>query len=180
MLTVLAIVVVGGGVLLFGDGDSAETPPDQPGLSLPPLPAPERGEESAPDFAVDLFDGSRFILGEHLRDDGRPIILNLWASWCFPCREEMPDLDEAAAEHPEVLVLGIAVDDEPRAARDFAAEIAVAYPLGADRDGRVGRAYPAPGLPATYVIGSDGSIREVVFGRLTADQIGELVALATG
>jgi thiol-disulfide isomerase/thioredoxin len=179
MLTVLAAVVIVGGVLLLDGGDSGGPEADQAGMSLPPLPASARGEGAAPDFSVDLFDGSRFILGRHLRDDGRPIILNLWASWCFPCREEMPDLDAAAADNPSVLILGIAVDDDPESAEEFATEIAVSYPLGADADGRVSRAYPAPGLPATFVIGSDGVIRNVVFGRLTVTQIEELVDLAT-
>lgn len=178
LLTLLAAAVVVGGVLLLGGGDSSEPVTTEPSMSLPPLPASARGEEAAPDFAVDLFDGSRFVLGRHLRDDGRPILLNLWASWCFPCREEMPDLDDAALRHPEVLILGIAVDDDPDTAAAFAGEIAVTYPLGADRDGQVSRRYPAPGLPATYIIGSDGLIREVVFGRLSGEEIERLIEVA--
>ena len=82
-------------------------------------------------------DGGEFSLSEHLADDGRPLILNLWASWCIPCREEIPEIDRVAAEHPEVAFLGVAVEDQEPAARQFAEEVGVSFPLGFDDTGNV-------------------------------------------
>ena len=96
-----------------------DSPPDRPDITAPPGFGRPVGSP-APDFTVELFDGTRFRLSDHLGDDGRPVVLNLWASWCLPCRAEMPELDEAARAHPEVLFLGVAVDDTRRAAEAFA------------------------------------------------------------
>ena len=115
---------------------------------------------AAPDFSVELFDGATFELSEHLETDGRPVFLNFWASWCFPCREEMPDFEALAQVRPEVLFLGVAVEDNAGSARSFAIdELGGTYPTGAD-DGSVAAAYPYLGLPWSWLIDSDG---EVVF-----------------
>lgn len=183
LLTLLAVTLVVTGVLVFG-GDDDPAPAGGAAadsgtvITIPPLPAAVRGTGTAPDFSLELFDGTRFSLGSHLQNDGRPLILNLWASWCPPCREEMPDLDAAAAANPGVVILGVAVDDDPVAAAAFAAEIAIGYPAGFDEADRVGRGYPTSGLPATFVISSDGMLIQTVFGRLTTSDIDELIALA--
>jgi thiol-disulfide isomerase/thioredoxin len=169
VLAALGLVVVLVGVLAFGSGDDAKSE------TTAAAPADDTAER-APDFTVTLFDGSEFRLSDHLAADGRPVFLNLWASWCPPCRAEMPDLSSAAQRHPDVLFLGIAVEDDPAAARVFAESIAVAYPAGVDLDGSVDRAYPAPGLPATYLIDGDGLMRAVTYGQLSAEQIEELLA----
>lgn len=97
--------------------------------------------EAAPDFSIDLLDGTSFRLSDHLADDGRPVILNLWASWCNPCREEMPAFDVAAMQHGDVYFIGIAVEDDPDAARAFADEVGVSYALAIDDADRIGRRY---------------------------------------
>lgn len=129
----------------------------------------------APDFTVALIGGGSFDLSDHLEDDGRPLVLNLWASWCLPCREEIPAIDAFAAEHPEVMVLGVAVQDTEAAAMEFAEELSPGYPLGI-ADPAFEAAYPRIGLPATYVIGSDGRIDEVFNGILDQETLEELVA----
>lgn len=130
----------------------------------------------APGLQVTLFDGSTFDLAEHLSRDGRPVLLNLWASWCPPCRDEMPHFDDAARRHPEVFFLGVAVRDDPAAAAATVAELALSYPLGADLDGSVDAAFPSPGLPATFLIGSDGTLLGAVYGGLKPEDIEELVS----
>ncbi|MCJ7725626.1 MAG: TlpA family protein disulfide reductase [Acidimicrobiia bacterium] len=184
LLTLLAAAVVVIGVVVFGGGDTGS--PEDPGvvadsgtvITIPPLPAAVRGAGAAPDFSLELFDGTRFSLGTHLEGDGRPLILNLWASWCPPCREEMPDLDAAARANPGVVILGVAVDDDPIAAEAFAVEISIEYPVGFDEADRVGRSYPTSGLPATFVISADGMLLRTVFGRLAPADIDELITLA--
>jgi len=121
---------------------------------------------AAPSLRLTLFDGSGFDLGAHLSRDGRPVLLHLWASWCEACREEMPAVDDAARRHPEVLFLGVAVQDDPAAAGVAARDMNVAYPTGADLEGVVQAAFPAPQLPATYLIAADGTLLGAVYGGL--------------
>ena len=135
----------------------------------------EAQRQPAPALQVNLFDGSTFDLGEHLSRDGRPVVLNLWASQCPPCRDEMPHFDAAARRHPEILFLGVAVRDDPEAAAATVTELALSYALGADLDGSVDAAFPSPGLPATFLIGSDGTLLGVVYGGLEPEDIEELV-----
>lgn len=166
-LTLLTAAFVVIGIAFFGDDKPAA--PTIPTLGFAPT-----GDE-APDFAIDLIAGDRFRLSDHLATDGRPVILNLWASWCGPCREEMPALDAVAAANPDVFLIGVAVDDDPGAARRFANEIGVSYALAIDEDDAVGSRYPSPGLPATFFIDSGGQIVRIAFGGVTEEQVQELI-----
>ena len=179
LLSLLALLLVGGSVVLFGGNDDETDPATTVAaadITIPPLPTTNPRAGAAPDFSLELFDGSQFSLSTHLADDGRPVILNLWASWCPPCRDEMPDLEAASIAHPDVLILGVAVDDDPIAAEDFVDEISITYPAGFDAADRVSRNYPSSGLPATFVISSDGILVRSAFGRLTVEDIESLVA----
>jgi thiol-disulfide isomerase/thioredoxin len=172
-LTFIVIAVVAGAMALFGgNATSDDSDADLEGS----LGLPTQNGETAPDFSIDLLDGNSFRLSDHLATDGRPVILNLWASWCGPCRAEMPAFDAVSKIHRDVLFLGVAVEDNPTAARDFAAEIGVSYPLAIDEDDRVGRRYPSPGLPATYLISADGMIARTIFGQMDEEQLTELIA----
>ena len=133
----------------------------------------------APELRVTLFDGTTFDLAEHLSRDGRPVVLHLWSSSPL-CLEEMTYLDEAARRHPEVLFLGVAVQDDADEAAAAAAELGVTYLLGADLTGSVAAAFPSPGLPATFLIGSDGTLLGAVDGALEPGGIEELVARYLG
>lgn len=180
MLTLIAVGAVAVGVLVLGNGDTEPpTTTEAAPLSLPPLPNTSIPDNSAADFSVELFDGGRFSLSTHLRDDGRPVLLNLWASWCYPCLQEMPDLEAASRLHPEVVIVGVAVDDDPVAAEAFAVEIGITYPIGADEADRVSRSYPALGLPATFLISSEGIIVDVIYGQLSPAQIEAAIAALT-
>lgn len=129
----------------------------------------------APELQVVLFDGTAFDLAEHLSRDGRPVVLHLWSSSCPACLADMPGLDEAARRHPEVLFVGIAVGDDPAAAESAATESAATYGLGADLDGSVAANFPAASLPATFLIGSDGTLLGAVYGELGPEGIEDLV-----
>ncbi|MFQ5948471.1 MAG: TlpA family protein disulfide reductase [Acidimicrobiia bacterium] len=168
--TLVAVTVALIGVIVL---TVVSTRSDDQGTNLPGA-APD--SQTAPNFSVELLDGSNFSLTRHLEDDGRPVFLNLWASWCLPCRVEMPAIDEAARLHPKVLFLGVAVDDDPVAAEEFALEIGVAFPLGIDESGVVAARYPSLGLPATFLISSDGEIVRRIFGQIADDQIDALIA----
>ena len=118
---------------------------------------------AAPEFTVELIGGGTFSLSEHLAEDGRPLILNLWASWCVPCREEMPALSAYASQHPEVALLGVSVEDAASDSEDFAAQLDISYPLGlGDEEFRA--SYPSFGLPATYYLDDEGTVVEMING----------------
>jgi thiol-disulfide isomerase/thioredoxin len=134
--------------------------------------------EPAPAFDAPLFDGTSFDLAEHLEQDGRPVVLNLWASWCDPCRDEIPDLSTWSEDNPDILVLGLAVDDVEDEARALAAELAPSYPLGLGDD-TFRASYPSFALPVTYVIGSDGQVTDFINGVVTAERLDEAVAATT-
>ncbi|KAA3641613.1 MAG: TlpA family protein disulfide reductase [Armatimonadetes bacterium] len=129
--------------------------------------------ELAPDFAVPTAAGGTFSIDKHIADDGRPIFLNLWASWCFPCREEMPAIDEASKINSDIAFVGISVQDTTSDAQAFLDEVQVSYTIGFDEEGTVDDEYRPLGLPASYIISSDGVILERIFGKVTVEGLAE-------
>jgi cytochrome c biogenesis protein CcmG/thiol:disulfide interchange protein DsbE len=113
----------------------------------------------APAFDLPAIDGlsapglSRADLGR-----GKPVIVNFWASWCIPCREEQPAL-EALARATHVELVGINYKDDPAAAQRFLAEYGNPFArIGADGDGRAGIEWGIGGVPETFYLGPDGRI----------------------
>ncbi len=125
----------------------------------------------APEVAMTTFDGSPWRLSEHLAGDGRPVVLNLWASWCLPCLEEIPELSKFSDSHPEFLVVGVAVEDRLDAARRMVGDLAPSYLVGMDDTGRLRDRYPSVGMPFTVVIDRQGVIRWSKVGGVTASEL---------
>lgn len=132
-------------------------------------------DELAPTFALTTLEGDVFDLAAYVTDEGKPVVLNLWASWCPPCRAEMPAINMASQRHPEVEFVGVAVNDDPDKAAEFAAEIDVSYTIAID-DGTVEDAYPVMGLPGTFFINPDGTIAKRHFGVVTVDSLDDDIA----
>ncbi len=126
---------------------------------------------TAPEVTADLFDGTTWRLSSHLATDGRPVVLNLWASWCEPCRTEIPELSEYASDHPGVAVIGVAVRDQREPAAALASEMAPDYPMGFDVTSRLRDQYVGFGMPATFIIDRQGVIVHQFDGPVTADQL---------
>ncbi len=132
--------------------------------------------ELAPQFSVPILSGGEFSLAEHQATDGRPLFLNLWASWCFPCREEMPALEAASKTFTDIMFIGVSIQDNRADAEAFAKEIGVTYTIGFDIDDSVDIDYMPLGIPASYIISSDGIILERIFGKVTEEDIAEKFA----
>ncbi len=138
----------------------------------------------APDFELTLFDGSTF----HLADSrGKVVVLNFWASWCDPCRAEMPALQAAAVTAgDDVVFVGVAAkNDNAGDARAFAEEFGITYPVGQDTGGDnaaygpIQLAYNVIGFPATFIIDPDGNVDSLTMGPIEdLDAIDDLIAAA--
>jgi cytochrome c biogenesis protein CcmG, thiol:disulfide interchange protein DsbE len=101
---------------------------------------------------------------------GTPTVLNLWASWCAPCRQELPALARLhRAGAGRVRVLGVASQDRPGTALAYAADGQLPFASLADPDGRLARALRRPGLPVTVFLAADGSVTDVYQGPPLAD-----------
>lgn len=109
-------------------------------------------------------------LGNPIRLDqfrGRPVILNFWATWCVPCRREIPDFIDAQETWGETAqILGVDYGESADAVSDFATIFAVNYPLLLDTDGSVTEAYRLTGLPETFFIDANGVVADHRIGQL--------------
>ena len=123
----------------------------------------------APDLAVPLVSGGTVNVAS-LR--GRDVLLNLWATWCGPCRREMPALERIARERSAHLIV-VAVDqgEDPSTARDFARRFGVTFPVAADLEQRLGTQLHLAGMPSSFFIDKNGVIREAVDGEMTYEMM---------
>ena len=131
-------------------------------------PSPRIGR-AAPAFALPRLDDAKQTLSStDLR--GQVWLLNLWASWCAPCRDEHPLLVTLARDHG-VSIVGLLHQDDPRAAEEWLRRLGDPYRwTDVDREGQVGRAWGIDGVPQTWVIDRDGVVRLELRGPLTAAQ----------
>lgn len=111
---------------------------------------------------------------------GKPVLINLWASWCMPCREEMPTIEDAYGAYRErVQFLGVDTRDGSESAAEFLQEVGVTYPQLADPGGRLLANFRIPGLPATILIDADGEIVKTTIGPLTDSSLRTLLERVT-
>lgn len=141
-------------------------------LNLPSLGAPSsapRVGARAPDFTLTAADGSTVKLSDL---SGKRVVLNFWATWCPPCRAEMPDLNRVAGDYRDQGVVVLAVDqmESPDKVAGFFSEVGIgASPAITpifDSEGTVAEAYHVTALPSTFVVDADGVIRDVTLGPL--------------
>ncbi len=119
----------------------------------------------APDFALTDLNGKKISLAS-LR--GKPVVLNFWASWCEPCKDEAPMLSAAskALNVSGTVVLGIAYNDTQKAMQEFKQRYSLAFPLLKDSDNQVSVMYGLRGVPETFFINKKGEIVSRYFGPL--------------
>ncbi len=143
---------------------------------LPGLPeaVPTQGE-AAPDFTLETLDGETVSLSDYR---GRPVVLNFWATWCVPCREEMPLLQETYEAHQAegLVILGVNVRENPEAVRRFLGEVGVDFPVVLDPDVAVVNRYLVTSLPMTFFIDREGQLRTLVVGGMNKTILDERLA----
>lgn len=124
----------------------------------------------APAYAAETLDGQRMGLAQ-LR--GKPVLLNVWATWCHPCRQEIPALEQLHRTYgPRGLqVIGVSIDagDQQQGIREFLGEYGASYPVWLDPDSEITTAFSTMGVPNTFLIGPEGQVLWKHVGPVTAD-----------
>ena len=135
------------------------------------IPAPQQGF-LAPDFELKTTGGETVKLSD-LR--GKPVLVNLWATWCPPCRAEMPAIEKVYNEYKDqglvVLAVNMTYQDTSANIAPFAGEYGLTFPILIDETGLVGSGYQLRSLPSSFFIGRDGIIKEVVIGGPMAEAL---------
>ena len=122
----------------------------------------------SPDFVLPRLDGSVQKLSNYR---GKVVLVNMWATWCPPCLEELPLLNRIQERYRQrgLVVLGLAGDDDPQRVRDFLSANPVSFDVLLDVGGEVGTQYGIIGYPETFVVDREGRLRKKLIGPLPAD-----------
>lgn len=152
--------------LLVGCSATAPSPSqtsDEP-VGVQRTPATQR--EPAPDLTGPTLDGGELSLSD-LR--GKTVVLNTWASWCGPCKEELPVLAAASQSYPKVQFVGLNVEDSPERAVAMQEKYGIEYPSIVDENGQLFAQLPwlPRALPGTLVIDPEGRVRATIIGQVT-------------
>jgi peroxiredoxin len=180
-----ALLLTGGGLAVLARS-APETPPASPG----PLRAPSEGPRTtAPpgrrvdleramrdldlfrpprpraveDFALPTPDGRTFRLADHR---GRLVFINFWATWCEPCRQEMPAMERLWRRHRHraFTMVGVSLDSDPAAVAPFVREHGLTFPIALDSRLTTANAYGVRALPTTVLLGRDGTVAALALG----------------
>ncbi len=166
----IAIIAIIGLTLAFvplGGSDQRSGAVTVGGHPLYGLPAPE--------IVLDTLEGESMTLSS-LR--GRPVLINFWATWCGPCREEFPLMVEAYREHADdgLEILGVIHDDTTDGARRFAADQGAAWPMLVDSDDLAWEAYRGVAMPTSFFVDADGLVQAFAIGGFTEEGLATQLA----
>ena len=157
-----------------GGNDQQSSEASSSSASSGPLPGKVRDvePEPVPDLTLETLDGASIDLA---KQDGRVLLVNFWATWCAPCREEIPDLKALHSDLKEdgLTVIGVALDRKGREVVDpFVDKHEINYPIVVDAEGTAeAELGPIPGLPTTILVTPDGQITKRVVGIFPTDEM---------
>jgi peroxiredoxin len=135
--------------------------------------------QTAPVFDLTSDSGATVSLDQYR---GKVVVMNLWATWCPPCRAEMPDLQTVAREFARdgVVIVGVNQGESAQRAAAFASALQITFPIWLDQDQRYGRAYQALGMPTTVIVNRNGTIARGFDGALSIGQMRAAIAPLAG
>ena len=187
IILILAMVIVIGAAAVMYDRLIAGAPADQITVQEEPGKLENKAEDEAhepvkaPDFTVYTADGTAVKLSDF---EGRPVVLNFWASWCPPCKSEMPDFDTAYKEHGEnIEFLIVNLTDGGRETQESASEYieshGYSFPVYYDTTLEAAYTYGVYSIPTTYFIDAQGNFTAYGTGALTMDSIQKGISMIT-
>jgi peroxiredoxin len=120
-------------------------------------------QKAAQDFTAPLLAGSRFRLREHR---GKVVLLNFWATWCPPCREEMPAMERLWLQHRDggFLLVAVSLDSDPQLVKPFVTEHRLTFPIALDPKLEVANLYGIRALPASFIVDRGGRVAALALG----------------
>jgi thiol-disulfide isomerase/thioredoxin len=123
----------------------------------------DRARRATPDFSLDTLDGGKFKLSDQM---GKPVIVNFWATWCPPCRAELPAFEEVYRNNRAkgLIVVGVDVAESSDVVAKYVAETGLTFPIALDVGGEATELYRIQGMPTTFFVGRDGRIHDMVIG----------------
>ena len=122
----------------------------------------EDDKDLAPDFTAELVGGGSFSLSENR---GKVVLINIWATWCGPCVEEMPAFEKLNGEYgDDVKIICVNYKKKKKSVDRFVSENGYTFPVAYDEDGAINGLYPTDGIPYTLVIGKDGKVKNSYVG----------------
>ena len=126
--------------------------------------------QKAPDFTLKSFTGKNLRLAEQR---GKIILLNFWATWCTPCRQEIPQLNKIHQKYSRlgVSVWGVNIDKSDKVARSMANQLNVSYPILHDGNKSIGDTYSPTAMPYTLLIDRNGKIRKIYLGYVAGYEV---------
>jgi thiol-disulfide isomerase/thioredoxin len=131
-------------------------------------------DHPAPPFTLTTLAGDEFSLGEA---QGKPVVLNFWATWCGPCQRELPALQAAAERYGDrVLIIGVDQGESPEIVQSYVDQLGLTFAIPLDSEFAVGELYNVRGLPTTYFIDPQGIIRQMWLGEMNSITLAEGVA----
>ena len=155
----LLLIGLGAGIILGAAGLWMITQNGKPGTER----SAQMGE-LAPDFELMNLSGESFKLVDQ---KGRAVIVNFWATWCDPCRDEMPLLEQASRRYQDKLVvIGVNVDEPTDQVREFQQEYRITFPILLDPGASTANQYRVSAYPTTYFVDKDGKIQSVQIGSM--------------
>ena len=134
--------------------------------------------QPAPDFTLPQLDGTQLRLSD-LR--GKPVIVNFWASWCGPCRDEIPQLVALHRQHAtDLTIVGVDLQEDAGSVRSFVNDFGMSYPVVLDTHGATIRPYHITGPPTSVFIDASGTVRKIVLGPLAGSDLEADIAAIAG
>ncbi|WP_246055252.1 peroxiredoxin family protein [Pseudalkalibacillus caeni] len=133
----------------------------------------------APDFSLQTIDGKKVKLSDYR---GKKVVLNFWATWCPPCKKELPELQEYYIENgnDKVEIIGVNLTKIERSEKDvdpFVEKYGLTFPVILDKKGKVEKVYQIQSYPTSYILDKDGNVEKVIAGAVNKETLENILSL---